>query len=149
MREIEPSDFSDLVFMMGAAWTRSKYPTEKFSFLVACENVRCVLGNPLGFGVIQFVEGKPAAGMLGQLTHYICSEEYFAKELGMGVMPWARGRISLLKLIKAFEESARSRGAKEIAPLITSGFKAKSLAKAYERLGYSVDGYTLRKNLEV
>lgn len=90
-----------------------------------------------------------AGFLLGMHAGYIC-EYYFgrdliASDLLLFVDPCKRGSLAAAKLVKAFEEWAFAKGAREVCPGSSTMVAPERTAKLYERLGYIVVGNLFKK----
>lgn len=87
--------------------------------------------------------------LLGMHAGYIC-EYYFgrdliASDLFLFVDPCKRGSLAAALLVKAFEEWAFAKGAREVCPGSSTMVAPERTAKLYERLGYTVVGNLFKK----
>lgn len=82
---------------------------------------------------------------IGFLQDYWFSDDIAGYDILLYISPNKRGGMSAVRLIKAFEQWAFSRGAIEVRPGTTIGISADVAKQLHERLGYSTVGYTFRK----
>jgi GNAT superfamily N-acetyltransferase len=85
--------------------------------------------------------------MIGYITTYYFNHQKFASDLLLYVDPEKRGGFAAVRLIKAIEKWAKTRGAEEMRVDSHVGVNADLVKKLYERLKYETIGHTFRKVL--
>jgi GNAT superfamily N-acetyltransferase len=78
---------------------------------------------------------------------YFGSDRY-ATDLAVYVKPEQRGSMAFPRLIKAAEAWASERGISDCTFGVSTEVAAEQTAALYKRMGYSLSGYILRKQLE-
>lgn len=91
-------------------------------------------------------EGK--GFMLGHVTAQWYSPRLDAHESLLFVYPEYRNGFTAVRLIKAFEQEARDRGAFSVSVGASLGITDKMLETLYEKLGYVRRGHGLTKRLD-
>lgn len=87
-----------------------------------------------------------AGGVLGQPPF---SDYLYATDLGIYLRPEARGRLTAVRLVKAFEEFAFTKGAEEVILGISCDIeKMDGIKSFYEKLGYSLTSCAMIKTRE-
>ena len=96
-------------------------------------HLRNLVGSPNQIGFI-----APSRGfILATVIQQWYSPEVIGAEQLLYIRPGARGGSLPLRLIRSFETEAIRRGATKLMAGSSLGFKTESVAKLYERLGYS------------
>jgi GNAT superfamily N-acetyltransferase len=98
-------------------------------------------------GVILLAEEREQiVGMiLGGISEHFFGRGTVASELVVYVAPESRGGTAAMRMLKAFEDWAFSKGADEIVLGVSTEVHAKRTAEFYQRLGYEMSGYTCIK----
>lgn len=73
--------------------------------------------------------------MLAMITPQWFSDELVANELTVFVAPQHRGGMAAVRLIRAYIEWAKSKGAKDIQLGVSTGVKVEETAALYRKLG--------------
>lgn len=92
-------------------------------------------------------DGMIVGGYCGYVTEYFFGKDLIACDLGLFVEPSRRGGMTAIRLIKAFEDWAKSKGAKEVCPGTTTMVAPERTSRLYERLGYLVVGSIFKKEV--
>lgn len=87
---------------------------------------------------IAYKDGEPVGALVAYATQYAFSRQILAQQDLWYVIPALRGTRVAFKLIQAFEEWARLRGAVEIFTGVThgDGTKLKRIGSVLTRMGY-------------
>lgn len=112
---------------------------EKLRIILAQPNTVCIL--------IRDEDGAYYGGIIGAVFEHFFSDDLVAGDMGLFIVPEKRGASAAVKLIRAFEDWARSVGAKEVHLGQTTGVEIDRTRKLYESLGYTVVGFASRKEL--
>lgn len=75
-------------------------------------------------------------------------DERFLTDLAVYVKPEHRGSSAFSRLVRAFEEWARAQHVWELAIGVSTEVHPEETVHAYQRLGYTLTGYTVTKTLE-
>jgi GNAT superfamily N-acetyltransferase len=94
------------------------------------------------------IDGAPAGVMIGVLAKRWFSQERYATDLTLYVKPQYRGSRAFLRLVQAFQAWAAGQGIEHLAVGVSTEIHAEQTVHAYERLGYTLSGYTLTKKLD-
>lgn len=81
----------------------------------------------------------------GYICEYYFGRDLIASDLLLFVDPTKRGGMAAALLVRAFEEWAFAKGAKEVCPGSSTMVAPERTAKLYERLGYTVVGNLFKK----
>lgn len=87
--------------------------------------------------VAENAEGKLVAGLLGCVERYYFSDELQAQLVQWYLLPSVRGTSIALRLVKAFVEWAKSRGASEVFMGITSGIHVQQTDSMMKKMGFT------------
>lgn len=83
----------------------------------------------------------------GYITEYMFGSDILAYDMGLFVDPSKRGGMAAIRLIKAFENWAQFKNAKEVCPGTTTMVASDRTSKLYEKLGYKVVGSIFKKEV--
>jgi GNAT superfamily N-acetyltransferase len=87
-------------------------------------------------------------GMLGGiLVEHFFGHDTYATDLVVFVYPAHRGGTTVVRLVKVFEEWARSRGALECCMGVSTELASTRVSALYRALGYRMAGYSHLKDL--
>lgn len=98
--------------------------------------------------VAETVDGKLAAGLLGCIERYFYSDELQAQLIQWYLRSEFRGTSIAPRLVKAFVNWAKSRGASEVFIGITSGIKTQQSDLLMRKLGFVHLGGNYAVNLK-
>ena len=101
----------------------------------------------LGALLVAEKEGAVVGMMWGYVDEFFFSEEKYATDILLYVLPEQRGTRAAWRLVKAFEDWAENVGALFIQPGVSTGIDNEGYARFYERMGYSVTGLNLSKTV--
>lgn len=93
-------------------------------------------------------EGKVIGILAGYVSEYAFCSELVATDHIMYVVPRSRGTLAAVRLIEAFRDWARERGARELVLGISTGVDAIRTGKLFERLGFEFAGGNFVQRLE-
>ena len=79
--------------------------------------------------------GQIVGGIAGYCVPSWFGPDKTASDISLFILPEARGGMTAVRLIKGFIEWAKSRGAKQIRPGVSTGAVGKNAEALYERLG--------------
>lgn len=96
-------------------------------------------------GVCEDAHGRLLGMHLGFISEYYFGRDLIATDLLLFVDPCKRGSLAAALLVKAFEEWAFAKGAREVCPGSSTMVAPERTAKLYERLGYTVVGNLFKK----
>lgn len=111
------------------------------------EKVAHLLGQLIdGLGVVfaAEVEGRIVGGFAGALTEQWFSDDLIAFDYSFFIEPGKRQGLIAMKLILAFQEWAKAKGAKEIQMGITTGINVAGTSRLYTRMGFQFNGPLFR-----
>lgn len=98
------------------------------------------------FFLIYSKNQKEIQGMfLGFLTQPFFSDDILAHDFLMYVKPEYRGTPVFVKMLRSFEEWAKSKGAKAVRVGHTTGIDTEKAPPLFSRLGHSSMGYLFNK----
>lgn len=146
---IRPATLADiprLVELGAMLHSMSSYSTLGFVPERAAETLRRLIE---GDGVV-FVadrDGVVVGGMAGAIATHWFSDETLAFDYSLFVDPKSRHGITAAKLVAAFEEWARLRGARMVSMGITTGLHVEQTARFYRALGFEDAGLLFRKEI--
>ena len=128
-------------FLKESAWgNRVKINKEKVTnYFFAAMN------KPDMFGIVSLKKEKPTGFMIGCLLEFPYSEDKFAKQLELYVVPKERGRMAGIQMMKLFMAWSNMQGAKEV--IFDVSTQVGSFNKVAERLGMKEIGTSYRKIL--
>jgi len=113
--------------------------------------VRALMESLIAGGGVVFVtekDGVIVGGLAGGITTHWFSEEKIAFDYSFFVAPEHRQGITAFRLLKAFSEWARIKGATEIRMGITTGINVEGTARFYRAAGFSDAGILLCKEVQ-
>jgi hypothetical protein len=96
---------------------------------------------------ISYCGDLPSGVMLGYLTYYICSDSYSASDRMFYIFPEFRNGSAIRRLVAAFEQWAKEKGAFAVKLSVLGSRENESLLKLVNRLGYELQGYEVGKVL--
>lgn len=87
-------------------------------------------------------------GMLGGiLVEHFFGRDTYAADLVVYVYPAHRGGTTVVRLVKAFEDWARSKGALECCVGVSTEIASTRVSALYRALGYRMAGYSHLKDI--
>jgi len=98
--------------------------------------------------VAETIEGKLVAGLMGCVERYFYSDELQAQLIQWYLRPDFRGTSIAPRLVKAFVEWAKSRGASEVFMGISSGVHVQQTDRMMRKLGFTHLGGNYAVNLK-
>jgi GNAT superfamily N-acetyltransferase len=98
--------------------------------------------------VVETLEGKLAGGLMGCVERYYYSDELQAQLIQWFLRPAYRGTSIAPRLVKAFVEWAKSRGASEVFMGISSGVHVNQTDRMMRKLGFTHLGGNYAVNLK-
>lgn len=107
------------------------------------EKVATLLGQLIdGLGVVFAAEvgGEVVGGFAGAITEQWFSDDLIAFDYSLFIEPDKRHGLTALKLILAFQNWAKAKGAKEIRMGITTGMNVEGTSRLYRHLGFKYVG---------
>lgn len=121
----------------------SSYAALRFVPTRVAETLEKLIG---GEGVVFVSErdGVVVGGLAGGLTQHWFSDELVAFDYSLFVDPQARNGITAAKLVAAFVEWGRLRGARTVCMGITTGLDVERTARFYRALGLQDAGLLFR-----
>lgn len=84
---------------------------------------------------------------VGFVMQHIFSTASYASDMALYVSPEERGGTLAVRFLRRFEEWARTAGAAELVPGISTEVEVERTARLYERLGYKRSGLIMRRSL--
>lgn len=84
---------------------------------------------------------------VGFVMQHFFSTASYATDLALYVTPEERGGTLAVRFLRRFEDWARTTGAAEIVPGISTEVEVERTARLYERLGYKRSGLIMRRSL--
>lgn len=111
------------------------------------QRLLALLDSPTTYCAFYSLDDQYIGGILGMITPQYFGDDLMARDLAIYLRPEHRGGIAVVRLIKAFEQWARDRGAKEIYLSQSTGVEVAMVEKLYQRLGYEVVGCLTKKEL--
>lgn len=115
------------------------------------EKVGAVLLSLIAGSGVVFVserDGLVMGGMAGGLTEHWFSRDKLAFDYSLFIQPGARHGITAMKLIYAFCEWARLRGARQVRLGITTGLNIDSTSRLYRACGFEDAGKLFVKEFD-
>lgn len=102
-----------------------------------------------GAGVVFVAEvsGEVVGGLPGAVTEQWFNNDLVAYEYCLFVEPGKRQGIIAIRLLLAFQEWAKIKGAKEIHLGITTGVNVEGTSRLYTRLGYQYAGPVMKMEI--
>lgn len=148
IRRVEEGDLVPCILGIQELWNEGRYGALGFDLSHTLRSVRSLLFSEQGMGVVAWDGERLAGGMLGMLDTYFCVPQRFAVELGLFLYPEYRGRgRTALKIIHAFVQQAKERGAKEVRASATNWIDDRRVERLYAAAGFEHTGPTFRRIL--
>lgn len=111
------------------------------------DRIEKILSVPTAVGFV--AESEEVIGFIcGALHQQFFTQQKFASDMALYVEPKYRGGSAAFRLVKAFENWAKEKGASHIWLGQSVGQNMDDTAKFYLRLGYSMAGVNTVKHLE-
>lgn len=92
------------------------------------------------------ISGEVVGMMVGFISTRFFSDEQFVTDLTLYVKPEHRGGTSFARLVKAVENWAASHGIYDLVFGVSTQIHPEKTVRAYERMGYTLAGYTMVKH---
>lgn len=86
------------------------------------------------------VDGRPAGLLMGMLSDYFFCGESIASDEAFFVEPEHRGTSAAVRLLRAFRQWAKARGAAELCLGVSTRVAADRTGRFYERMGLTQVG---------
>lgn len=147
-RPIRPEDGPALVDLAEEFWRESPtYQRRKFDRQKMVALFGRALSSPedVFCQVVDAPDGTLAGAILAIRVEYIFGPEQMASDLGLFVRREYRQTRVAVKLLKAYEQWARSVGCAEITVGTTAGADGPAYRRLVERLGFQVVGFVAKK----
>jgi len=141
-------DIPEMVRLGSLMHEESAYNKFDFDLDKVARNFAFWINNPDYFAVVAKDDsGELVGGYCGYVTEYFFGKDLIACDLGLFIDPKRRGGMTAIKLIKAFEDWAASKGVKEVCPGTTTMVAPERTSRMYELLGYKVVGSIFKKEV--
>lgn len=101
----------------------------------------------LGVMFVAEVGGDLVGGLAGALTEQWFNNDLIAYDYCLFVEPSRRQGLIAVRLVLAFQEWAKIKGAKEIHMGVTTEVNVSSTARLYARLGFKYDGPLMKMEI--
>lgn len=114
------------------------------------EKIATLLGQLIdGLGVVfaAEVDGEVVGGFAGAITEQWFSDDLIAFDYSLFIEPSKRQGLTALKLVLAFQNWAKAKGAKEIRMGITTGMNVEGTSRLYRHLGFEYVGPLFRMEI--
>jgi len=116
-------------------WSRLSFDAAR-----AHATLAMLLDNEDGLLLVAEHEGAIAGGIAAMCAPHWSSRDRVAFDLGLFLAPEARGGMDAVRLVRAYREWARGRGAVHITLGISTGVHAEQTGHLYERMGFTCCG---------
>lgn len=145
VRPATAADIDRLVDLGEKLHAESRLPFPPLSRKKTRENLEILLGSGAVFSAVAERDGKIVGALNGFMSSYFFAEPPIAIQEIFYVVPEARGSMAAYRLIRAFEDWAKERGAWEIQIHQRTNINAEHAERFFERIGYEHMGGTFRK----
>jgi GNAT superfamily N-acetyltransferase len=136
-------DLGDVMAAEAPTYRRYGYDRAKVAALLSY----CVT-HPTGIAIVADQDGEVVGGMVGQVTDiYFSSTAKMAGDHAFFVHPSKRGAFAGIRLLEAFKERARQKGANMIHIGNTTGYQPEQVARLIEHAGFKKVGYAFQAHL--
>ena len=125
-----------------------RYRHLDFSAEKTARAILTLLTHAEGVAVVAEKEGHIVGMLGGFVTEHFFGRDKVACDLGLYVVPDERGSSLAPRLVRAFESWAREAGAADCVMGVSTEVMAERTAALYERMGYVMSGFTMRKDLK-
>ena len=120
----------------------------KFDAHKVAQLLRQAVENPdIYCALVSSVDFVVVGGFLGTAYSQWFSDDRVAADLALFVQPDTRGGIAAMRLIKAYEASAKDLGVKTITLGVSTGVHHDRTIRLYETLGFEEPSIALQKRL--
>lgn len=119
----------------------SKFRAYSFDVAVLEATINGLIDKPRGIALVSEVDGVIVGGFIGYLTEHFFGFDLASYDLALFLEPEHRGGITAARLIKAYIDQAREKGAAEIVVANSTGIAKERTAQLFARAGFSHDGY--------
>jgi GNAT superfamily N-acetyltransferase len=120
------------------SFSKNSWNPTKLQAALSSPNVFCAL--------VQDDDGY-YGGIIGLVAEQFFGDDLIACDLGLFILPEKRGTSAAPRLIQAFEQWAKERGAKEVHMGQTTGVEMDRTRRLYEAMGYEVVGFSAKKEI--
>ena len=148
MLRVAPMRYTDcdaLMPLFVEMHAESKYADQPLHGAVVCDTFKDVGGNIGGF--IAYNDDKPIGFCAASLTGYFFRHGKLAMDLGVFVRKPYRHTTAFPRLLHHLEQWAHAEGADALICGITAPHDVDIVRKAYEKMGYTSIGVSMRKEL--
>lgn len=125
----------------------TSYAALDFNHAKAAAFLHSLIGSPSGVVFVSVHDEVIIGGMVGGLVDQWFNDDLIAYDYSLFVEPSRRQGIVAARLIAAFQEWARIKGAKQIYMGIGTGVSVEGTTRLYERMGLRVAGPLLIQEL--
>lgn len=108
-----------------------------------------IVGGEYGVVFVAEIDGEIIGGIAGGIDEWWFGDTLHAFDFSFFIAPEYRGGSAAFRLLLAFQEWAKIRGAVEIDIGISTGIHEDKTERFYEKMGYVKTGRTFGKKLEV
>lgn len=148
IRPFEGRDVLNMIILGEKMWQESSYSHLDYDHEVLVDMSEIWIADPeWHYASVAEKDGYIFGMYVGSITQYYFGKDLVAVDQLLFIDPSKRGGIAAMRLIKDFEQWARSRGAKEVRPAVSTGVNIDQTKKLYESLGFETVGYTFKKEL--
>ena len=147
IRPATKEDIPALVALGGMLHSESSYSNLRF----IPEKVAVFLQRVIDGAGVVFVsekDGEVNGGIAGSVMEHWFSDEKIAFDYSLFISPKYRQGIAALRLMHAFCEWAKLKGAREIRMGITTGINVDGVARLYRSMGFEDAGILFRKEVD-
>lgn len=100
-----------------------------------------LIDSPDGFVMVADLEGELVGVMAAMVSDHWMAVERMASDFGLFILPGYRGGTSAMRMVRAYLEWARARGAAEITLGISTDVQSEQTARFYQSLGLRQFGF--------
>lgn len=111
------------------------------------ERINSVLAADQACSFVAQQRGEMAGTMIIVVAERFFGGDLYVTDVTLYIKPEHRGGFVFARLVQAAEKWARERGVRDAAFGVSTEIDAPRTVRAYERMGYTVTGYTLTKTL--
>ena len=135
IRNARIEDIPDMLALGSMLWHESRYRRLGMDEIKVSSLLHAGIGKPGGIIIVGVEDGVVLGGMIGEVVEHWFGFTRFARDLALFVHPdYRRGSLAL-RLLKAFEQAAKDKGAEELLVANHIGREAHHLDTLYERHG--------------
>lgn len=148
IRVATEKDVPEMVRLSSLMHAESAYSKFNFDAVKLTNNFTFWVKSPDYFVAIAKNDAEETVGgYCGYVTEYFFGKDLIACDLGLFIDPNHRGGMTAVRLVKAFEDWAKSKGVKEVCPGTTTMVAPERTSRMYELLGYKVVGSIFKKEV--